>query len=127
MRTTTRARWALPAFAVVIGGVMLAAEAAGGDARGGVVALLVMCAFAALLAFGGRSETVRILRAEHDEREALIDLRATAVTGIVLVVAIIGAFLVEAARGHAGNAYAALGALAGVTYIAALLVLKRRS
>jgi drug/metabolite transporter (DMT)-like permease len=127
MQSRTRARWALPAFAVVVGGAMLAAEAAGGDPRGGAVALGVMCAFAALLAFGGGSETVRVLRGDHDERTALIDLRATAFTGLVLVVAIIAAFLVEAARGHSGNPYAALGALAGASYIAALLVLQRRS
>ena len=123
MRTTrSRSRWVLPAFSVLMGVVMFAAEAVGGDRRGGGFALAIMSAYAALLTFGGRSETIRVMRGEHDERTALIDLRATAYTGLVLVVAILGAFLVRVARGDSGNPYAALGALAGVTYLVALFI-----
>jgi hypothetical protein len=106
---------------------MLVAESVGGDTRAGVSALLVMCAFAALLALGGRMETVQVLLGDHDERAALINLRATAMTGVVLTLAVIGAFIVEVARGHSGNPYMVLGALAGATYLAALVILKRRS
>jgi hypothetical protein len=127
MRTTPSSRWALPAFAVAMGLVMAVAETVGGDPHGGAIALVVMSAFAALLAFGGRSETVRILRGEHDERAALIDLRATAFTGLVLIVAIIGAFTVQVARGYSGEPFTALGSLAGVAYLGALAVIRRRS
>ncbi len=117
----------MPAFALFMGALMFAAEAGGGDLRGGASALAVMSAFAALLALGAHNEVVRVLRGEHDERTALIDLRATAYTGVVLVVAILGAYLVQVARGDSGAPYAALGALAGATYLVALFVGGRRT
>jgi hypothetical protein len=39
---------------------------------------------------------------------------------MVLIVAVIVAFLVEIARGHDGSPYTWLGALAGVAYLAAV-------
>ena len=47
----------------------------------------------------------------RDERFRQIDLAATAIAGIVVITVIIGAFLVEVARGHDGSPYAALGAV----------------
>ena len=41
--------------------------------------------------------------------------------GIVVITVIIGAFLVEVARGHDGSPYAALGAVAGVAYLVAIV------
>jgi hypothetical protein len=123
----SRSRWELPAFSILVGVVMFGAELVGGDLPGGVSALVIMCAFGALLALGGRSETIRLMRGEVDERGALIDLRATAYTGIVLIVVIIGAFLVRVARGHSGNPYTELGAMAGATYLATLFIVRRRS
>lgn len=123
----SRSRWELPAFSVLMGVVMFGAEFVGGDLQGGVYALVIMCAFAVLLALGGRSETIRLMRGEVDERGALIDLRATAYTGILLIVVIIGAFLVQVARGHSGDPYTQLGAVAGAGYLAALFIVRRRS
>ena len=40
---------------------------------------------------------------------------------------IIGASLIEIAHGHDGSPYALLGAIGGLTYIAAVLFLRRRS
>ena len=39
----------------------------------------------------------------RDERFRQIDLAATAITGVVLITVVIGAFLVEVARGHDGS------------------------
>jgi hypothetical protein len=78
--------------------------------------------------FGRRSETLRGIGGERrDERFAMIDVRATALAGSVLVAVIIGAFLVEVASGRDGSPYAALGAVGGVAYLIAVVVLRARS
>ena len=43
-----------------------------------------------------------------------------------MITVIIGAFLVEVARGHDGSPYAALGAVAGVAYLVAIVGLRMR-
>ena len=43
-----------------------------------------------------------------------------------MITAIIVAFVVEVARGHDGNPYAWLGAVAGLAYLAAVAVLRMR-
>lgn len=91
----------------------------------GLIALGIMAALGLFVAVAGRSETVRGLRGDgRDERFAQIDLRTTAATGLVLITAVIVAFLVEVARGHSGTPYTWLGALAGVTYIVAIAYLR---
>ena len=123
----TRSKWFQPLFAVGLGLVFLTAMWMGGDARGGVYALAVMVAFGGLILFGGRSETVRGLRGDgRDERFRQIDLAATAIAGMVLITVIIGAFLVEVARGHDGSPFAALGAVAGLAYLVAVVALRVR-
>ena len=52
----------------------------------------------------------------------MIDLRATALAGFVLITVVIGAWLYEIASGDDGEPYAQLGAVAGVAYVIALLV-----
>ncbi len=124
----TRSKWFQPLVAVGLGMLFLAAMWIGGDPRTGLFSLAVMVAFGALILFGGRSETVRGLRGDgRDERFKQIDLAATALAGIVLITVIIGAFLVEVARGEDGSPYAALGAVAGVAYLGAIAALRVRS
>ena len=84
---------------------------------------------AALFYFGARrSETLAgIGGPARDERWEKIDLHATALAGLVLVLVIIGAFLVEVAQGRDGSPYSALGAIGGVAYIAAVALLRWRS
>jgi len=55
-----------------------------------------------------------------------MDLRATAIAGCVLTVAILGAFVVEIAQGGDGMPYAWLGAVGAVAYVLALVVLRLR-
>lgn len=99
-----------------------------GDKPGdGLVALGIMAAVGALFLFGRRSETLQGLGGPgRDERWAMIDLHATALTGLVLIAVIIGAWLVEIARGDDGSPFAALGAVGGVAYIVIVAVLRRR-
>jgi hypothetical protein len=99
----------------------------GGDLRSGVCSLGVMTAFGAVILLGGRSETIRGLRGDgRDERFRQIDLAATAIAGLVVITAIIVAFIVEVARGHSGQPYTWLGALAGLAYLAAVVALRVR-
>ena len=62
----------------------------------------------------------------RDERFRQIDIHATAVAGLAVISAIIIAFVVELARGHSGNPYGWLGAIAGLAYLAAIVVFRLR-
>jgi hypothetical protein len=123
-----RSRWWMPCFSLFLGLLMLAAFWIGGNAGAGLSCLAVMAAVAALFAFGGRSETLRGLGGPgRDERWAMIDTRATAFAGMVTIVVIIGAWLVDIAGGGDGNPYGLLGAVAGLAYIVGVAVLRWRS
>jgi hypothetical protein len=123
-----RRRWWMPAFSVALGLAMLAAFWIGGDPAQGAAALGVMAAVGALFGFARRSETLQGLGGPgRDERWEKIDIHATALSGMVLIVVIIGAFLVDVASGGDGNPYGLLGAVAGITYIVAVAVLRARS
>ncbi|MGN6868953.1 MAG: hypothetical protein ACTHMY_11190 [Solirubrobacteraceae bacterium] len=122
-----RSRWFLPLFAVFLGGLMFSAQAIGGHPGDGLVSFGVLALTGALVLFGGRSETIRGLRGDmRDERFQRIDIHATAFAGTVTIVAIITGFLVEVARGHDGNPFTWLGAIAGVSYLAAVIVMRVR-
>ena len=127
-RDVTRSRWWLPAVSLALGAVMLAAFVIGGDTADGLQAVGVMAAVAALFAFGApRSETLGGLGGPgRDERWAMIDLRASALAGFVLITVVIGAFLYEIATGEDGEPYSQLGAIAGVAYIVALAIGRAR-
>ena len=127
-RRLSRSRWFVPTLSVLLGIVMFAAQWIGGHPGSGLESLGIMSTFGALILFGGRSETIRGLRGDgRDERFAMIDLMATAVAGLTVILAVILAFIVELARGHNGNPYTWLGAIAGLAYAIAIAVLRRRS
>ena len=127
MTTLTRTKWFLPLFALVLGVVMLAAQWVGGHPGLGLASLAIMAAAAVLFAAGGRSETIRGLRGDgRDERFAQLDLRATAFAGGAAIVAIIVGFMVDVARGGDGAPYDWLGAVAGLAYVAAVVVQRVR-
>ncbi len=131
MSTTDRifhSRWWLPAVSLVLGAIMLAAFAIGGNTRDGLQAFAVMAAVAGLFAFGAsRSETLGGLGGPgRDERWAMIDLRASALAGFVLITVVIGAWLYEIANGEDGSPYAQLGAIAGLAYIVGLVIGRAR-
>jgi hypothetical protein len=75
----------------------------------------------------GHSETIRGLRGDgRDERFAQIDLRATAVAGLVLIVTLIVAWLTEIAQGHSGSPYTWLCAVGGLSYALAVAFFRWR-
>src|SRR3954454_3650614 len=123
----TKTKWFLPLFAVALGLVMLAAQWVGGNPGSGLVSLGILTAFGTLILLGGRSETIRGLRGDgRDERFRMIDVHASALAGLVVIAAIIIGFVVEIARGHDGNPYGWLGAVAGIAYLVAIAVLRFR-
>ena len=127
MRTMCRSRWFLPLFALALGGVVLGAQAIGGDPGSGLVSFGIMAFTGAVFLFGGRSETIRGLRGDgRDERFQRIDIHATAFAGTVVIAAVIVGFLVELANGRDGDPFSWLGALGGIAYLAAIVVMRLR-
>ena len=121
-------RWFLPVFTVLLGAALGGAQWKGGDRQTGLTSIAFFIAIAAVLVFGGRSETIRMIRGDgRDERWARIDLAATALSGLTVITAIIVACGWEWAHGRDGTPFVQLGAIAGLAYIAALAVLRARS
>ena len=123
----TRSRWFLPLFAVALGVVVFVAQWIGGDPGSGLVSFAIVASFGLLVLLGGRSETIRGLRGDgRDERFRMIDIHATALAGVAVIYTVIVMFVIELARGHNGNPYGWLGAIGGLTYIAAIVFFRIR-
>src|SRR3954447_23101258 len=129
MNRLTRNRWFTPAVCVLLAALMFGAFAIGGNPGDGATSAAVLVLAGAVFYFGARrSETLAGLGGPgRDERWQHIDVHATALTGVVLVCVIIGAWLVAIAQGHDGSPYGQLGAIGGLTYVVAVLFLRRRS
>ncbi len=127
-RGITRSKWFLPSFSLVLGPVVLAASWLGGQPGEGVISLAIAAAFGLFFLLAGRSETIRGLRGDgRDERFAQIDLQATALAGLVLLTALIVAWLVATARGQSGSPYDWLLATGGLAYALAVAFFRWRS
>jgi hypothetical protein len=126
-RDVMHSKWTVPVFSAIAGVVLLVANIIGHQLALGLWSLGVMVVFGLAVLLGGRSETIRGLRGDgRDERFASLDLQATALAGLAFVVADIIAFIIEVARGHSGEPYDWLGAIFGVAYLVAIVVLRIR-
>lgn len=128
METTMSARWRVPAFGLLMGILLFAASAIGGQPALGLGMFAIMAAYSGIiLAFGERSETIGLLGGRPvDERLAGFDLLATAVAGTVAVVVAIGGFLWAIAHGQSGDDFALVAASAGIAYLVAVLWFRSR-
>ena len=110
-----RTRWFMPAFCALFGALMFVAFAIGGDAASGAfsAAVLPVRRRRLLLRRAPLGDARRPWRPGRDERWERIDVHATALAGLVLILVIIGAWLVEIAQGKDGSPYAQLGAVGG--------------
>jgi hypothetical protein len=124
-----RSKWFLPGFSAFLGVFVFVTLWVGGDAIGGVYAAAVLLAFGLfVLIAGARSETIRGLRGDgRDERFRMIDVHATAFSGTVLIGTLIVLWAIEVARGHDGNPYGLLSALAGIAYLVGIAFMRWRS
>lgn len=117
----TRTFWVVPLTAVAIGVAYLVAGLVGGDTTFAMVGFLAMVAAGGLVLVAARwSETAQGLLDRRDERITAIDRSATTFSGMTLITAVLVMFVVEIARGEDGSPYSALGAVAGVAYLASL-------
>ena len=124
-----RGRWVGSISFALCGIVVAVAELIGGEPTGQVIfAVALFGGVAVLLAVGGRSESIRVFRGElRDERLDTIQLRAQALAGQAVLVAVVVAFTVDLALGHSGAPYDWLGAIGGLTYLGAYSYGTRRS
>jgi hypothetical protein len=122
-----RSKWFMPLFCLGLGVAVFVPSWLGGHPGEGLFSLAVLAGFGlVLLLVAGRSETIRGLTFGRDERFAQIDLRATAVAGLAVLIALIVAWMVAVAQGHSGNPYGWLLALSGLAYIAAVAFFRWR-
>ncbi len=123
----TRSRWFMAVLCLGLGLVLLAVNWLGGQLAWGIVSLAILTAFGLLISLlAGHSETVRGLTTRRDERFAQIDLRATAVAGLVVLCTLMVAWLVAVAQGRSGHPYDWLVAISGFTYLLALAFFRWR-
>jgi hypothetical protein len=113
---------------LALGATILVARALEDDLTDGLIWFGVFAAVAALYAVSGRHESVREALGEvQDERDEMINARALAAAGLVLIVVLTGCVVFELARGNDLSPYVQLLAGGGATYAVSLLVLRRRS
>ena len=127
-RSLYRSRWFMPAFSTFLGLLILGAFVAADDLGTGVAGLGMMVAVGLVFLIGGRrSETLAGLGGPgRDERWEMIDTRATAFAGSVLIAALIACWLWNIAHGGDGSPYGQLMAITGVAYIAGVALLRWR-
>lgn len=88
----------------------------------------LVLALAVAIHFGRRrSETLGLMGGLGDERTENLSLRASAFVGNVFVIVLPAVWLVSIAQGEPNDTLAALCAVGGVSWVAALVWLSRRS
>jgi hypothetical protein len=122
-----RPPWVVPAVIALTAIPVFVAFWIGGNPALGAGWATVSLVLAGIVAVGGRSETIRLLRGDHDdERSVALEHQALTITTLVLTVALVGLFLAAGLRGESGLVYGLLLLLGEATHAAALGVLNRR-
>ena len=116
-------------FFLVLGISIAAAAAVAGD-WGAAVALGIFYVVAAVVVWvwSGRSgDAAAVMRAEGDERQRAIDLRATAISGLAMGAFALAGTIVQLARGEDPSPFAWTMTVGGVAYATAFGVLRART
>ena len=120
--------WIVPLAVAAVGVPTFIAFWIGGPPQLGALWAGASVVFGVVIALGGRSDTIRMLRGPaDDERTLMLEYRASTATAIVLVLALAALFLAAGIRGESGLVYGALLLLAEATHLTALVVLNRKS
>lgn len=115
-------------FCVAAGAVFCLASVLGGHPWVGVVSFAILVSYGSgAYVWAGRSETAAGMFDRRDERWSAIDVRATAVSGLAVLLTVLVLAMWEAAHGRSGAPYTGLAAVGGLTYLAAFLVFSARS
>ncbi|GAA2155195.1 ABC transporter permease [Actinomadura napierensis] len=115
-------RWAVPGLVLgagVVVGAVLAADERYGTA---LIAFAALACYAGYLAFRRNEPALPVSERFGTGHRARTHLRASAMTGDVLTIAVIGGLVVQALRGGDITAYVWLAAVAGVTYLLSALI-----
>jgi hypothetical protein len=127
-KTMTARRWATTGTLAVLGAAVTLATWAGGEPYLAVVLggfYLLSCGVSYLWSRGG-GDVAALIRLSGDERQRLIDLRATAVAGLATLAFCLGGAVIDLARGGTGNPWALICAVGGLAYAVALAIFRRR-
>ena len=128
--TTGMSKWLVPAVAVIIGILIVAAEL-GHDASptGAAIGFAIVVGYGlALRLLQSRSETASLLSGMPvDERWEFINNRALSLAAQVIAVVLVTAFLVAQFQGGDAMPYAWTGAAFAVAYLGGLLWYRSRS
>jgi hypothetical protein len=126
-RQIFRAPW-LSIWSLALGLVIFAARTIGGDLTNGLITLGVFVAFAAFFYFGARNETVAgIGSPARDERWEMINQRALAFAGTIVMLIVIVGTVVEAVQGNDGSPYYEILGAGSIAYFGAALWLRSRT
>ena len=121
-----RSRWLVPLTPTALGAVILVASATHGHPISGLVWFAALAAVGAVSAMAERLQTARRSgRHAADEREAIINSRAMSIAGTVLVIALTACIAFTLARGLSTTPYTPLLAVGGISYVVALVGLRR--
>jgi len=109
-------RHAVLGTSIVLGLVMGALIGANSSVVSGVVTAAIVIGFGAVVTvLARRSEAAALLSGrDTDERRSMIQLKASAITGTVLVALVGAGAIIELARGDNADPFIWLGALSGV-------------
>ena len=121
-------RWMFPVSSVALG-LVLAGALWIGDQPGAWWVIGLFVAYGVVLyALSPHSEVASLLTGDaRDERQRSINEKASAATFMVLVWVLVGGFVVTMAMGSdLAFVFSSLSAFAGLTWLAALVVLTRR-
>jgi hypothetical protein len=114
--------WIVPVLVSLVGVALAIVLVVRERAGSALATLVVLAGYALLLAYRAGERRFPISDAFGGGRRADVRLRAAAMTGDVLVAAIVGALVVQALRDAAVGPLAWLAGLAGVTYALSLLL-----
>jgi hypothetical protein len=109
-------RWVVPVLVLAAGAVVAVVLATEGRTGTGLAALAVLAGYAATLAYRRNEPALTISEGFGSGHRARAHLRAAAMTGDMVTIALVAAVVVQGLRGGDIMPYVWLAALAGGTY-----------